>query len=119
MSVGGVSLRLVGGMAPRLVNAVYPMEALTAWHAAHHIRGLTGRWMDTGATALGGAVRGSYHRLAHGHHVLEDGFKVLLNKELTFGQFLHHLALDGLTTRGIPNPLLPTGSLVILSSVSG
>lgn len=103
-----VSLRCLGGISPSLVNATYPMEALTKFHNASHIPGLTGRWMDTGSTALGGAVRGSFHRLAHGHHLFEDGFKVLVNPQLKFGEFLHHLGMDSLTVRGIPNPMLPT-----------
>jgi len=108
LATGDISLRCIGGVAPTVVNAIYPMEALTTWHAANHIPGLTGRWMDTGSTALGGAVRGSFHRLAHGHHFFEDGFKVLVNSDLKYGQFLHHLGLDSLTARGIPNPLFPT-----------
>lgn len=91
-----------------MVNATYPMEALTKFHYAHHIAGLTGRWMDTGITDFGGVVKGSFHRLTHGHHLLEDGFKVLVNPELKFGEFLHHLGMDFLTVRGIPNPLFPT-----------
>lgn len=107
MQGSGVALRCLGGVSPALVNAAYPMKALTAYHYAHHIPGLTGRWMDTGATALGGAVRGSFHRLAHGHHLFADGFKVLVNPRLKFGEFLHHLGMDALTVRGIPNPLFP------------
>lgn len=84
------------------------MSAMTKFHYANHIPGLTGRWMDTGATALGGSVRGSFHRLAHGHHMFEDGFKVLVNPKLKYGEFMHHLGMDALTVRGIPNPLLPT-----------
>lgn len=103
-----ITLRCLGGVSPAIVNAAYPMAALTQFHYAHHIPGLTGRWMDTGATALGGAVRGSFHRLAHGHHLFEDGFKVLVNPKLKYGEFLHHLGMDSLTVRGIPNPLLPT-----------
>ena len=103
-----ISLRCLGGISPALVNAAYPMEALTKFHYAHHIPGLTGRWMDTGATALGGTVKGTFHRLAHGHHLFEDGFKVVVNPNLKFGEFLHHLGMDSLTARGIPNPLLPT-----------
>ena len=103
-----ISLRCLGSIAPSMVNATYPMEVLTKFHYAHHIPSLTGRWMDTGATAFGGAVKGSFHRLAHGHHLFEDGFKVLVNPELKFGEFLHHLGMDFLTARGIPNPLLPT-----------
>jgi hypothetical protein len=105
-----VSLRCLGCMAPAIINALYPMEALTKFHYAHHVPGLTGRWMDTGATALGGAARtrGSFHRLTHGHHLFEDGFKVLVNPKLKFGEFLHHLGMDSLTRRGIPNPMLPT-----------
>lgn len=105
----GVALRCLGGVSPALLNAVYPMKTLTAFHYAYHIQGLTGRWMDTGGTALGGAVRGSFHRLVHGHHLLADGFKVLVNPKLKFGEFLHHLGMDVLTKRGIPNPLLPGG----------
>ena len=109
LSTNDISLRCLGGVSPAVVNAVYPMEALTKFHYGHHIPGLTGRWMDTGAIALGGAVKGSFHRLAHGHHLFEDGFKVLVNPKLKFGEFLHHLGMDSLTSRGIPNPLLPTG----------
>ena len=103
-----LSLRCLGGISPALVNAAYPMEILTKFHYAHHIPGLTGRWMDTGATALGGAVKGSFHRLAHGHHLFEDGFKVVVNPSLKFGEFLHHLGMDTLTARGIPNPFFPS-----------
>lgn len=103
-----ISLRWLGGVSPQIVEAIYPMEAITKWHATHHIDGLTGTWMDTGSTAIRGAVRGSLHRLSHGHHLLEDGFKVLVNKDLKFLDFLHHLGLDSLTVRGIPNPLFPT-----------
>jgi hypothetical protein len=105
---GGASLHCVGGLSPQLVNAIYPMEALTKWHYGQHLPGLTGRWMDTGSTKVGGAVRGSFHRIAHGHHALEDGYRVLVNPNLKFGHFLHHIGLDSLTARGIPNPLIPT-----------
>ena len=108
MGASDVSLRCLGSVAPKIVNAVYPMEALTNFHYSHHLPGLTGRWMDTGASALGGTVKGSFHRLAHGHHVFEDGFKILVNEKLKFGEFLHHLGMDSLTSRGIPTPLLPT-----------
>jgi hypothetical protein len=101
-----VGLHLAGGVSRPIVNTIYPMKALTEFHYAHHIKELTGRWMDTGAY-VGGYVKGSFHRLAHGHHLFEDGFKVLINTKLKFGEFLHHLGLDFLTTRGIPNPLLP------------
>ncbi|MEI8374177.1 MAG: hypothetical protein WCJ35_15240 [Planctomycetota bacterium] len=101
-------LRLGGAISPALVKAIYPIEAITDWHYAHHLKGLTGRWMDGGAHYLTGVTRGSYHRLEHGHHLLEDSFRILSTKDLSFGQFLHHLGLDSLTTRGIPNPLLPT-----------
>lgn len=119
-SPSDITLRLLGPMAPWLVNAVYPMAALTKFHAARHLPGLTGRWMDTGATALGGAVRGPFHRLAHGHHMFGDGFKVLVNPELKFGHFLHHLGLDSLTKTGIPNPLLPKflGEKLLAAGVS-
>lgn len=101
------SFRVIGGVSPAFVEALYPYRELTRWHAVHHLPGLTGRWMDTGATALGGAVKGGYHRIAHGHHLVDDGIKVLVNPELKFGEFLHHLGLDSLTRRGIPNPLIP------------
>ena len=86
----------------------YPTATATAWHAAHHIPGLTGRWMDYG-TLFGGAVRGGFHRLQHGHHLVEDGLRVLVHPKLKYGEFLHHLGMDVLTRRGIPNPLIPTG----------
>ena len=102
-----ISLRCLGGISPALVNAVYPMEALTKLHYAHHIPGFTGRWMDTGSTALGGVVKGPFHRLTHGHHLFCNGYKVLKDPRLKFGEFLHHLGMDSLTKQGIPNPLLP------------
>ena len=108
LDLEGASLRCLGGVSAPVVNALYPMEALTRWHAASHIAGATSRWMDTGTTAVGGAVRGSFHRLLHGHHLVEDGVRVLVHPELKFGHFLHHLGLDALTARGIPNPLIPT-----------
>lgn len=104
-----ITLRALGNLTPKVVDAIYPLEALTKLHYAHHLPGLTGRWMDIGATALGGTVKGSFHRLAHGHHLFDDGLKVLVNPELKFGQFLHHLGMDSLTARGIPNPLIPKG----------
>ena len=104
---GDIALRALGSLSPRVVNAIYPLQELTRFHRLHHLPGLTGRWMDTGATALGGAVRGSYHRLAHGHHLFDDGMKVLVNQDLKFGEFLHHLGMDTLTARGIPNPFMP------------
>ncbi len=67
-----LAVRVVALLANPLVNAVYPLELLTHWHAAHHIAGLTGRWMDTG-NLFSGVVRGPYHRLLHGHHLVEDG----------------------------------------------
>ncbi len=107
LTAGETTVRLLGNIAPRVVDHIYPLEALTRFHYANHLPGLTGRWMDTGATALGGAVKGGYHRLAHGHHLFDDGFKVLVNPDLKFGQFLHHLGMDSLTRRGIPNPFAP------------
>ncbi|MEO1992428.1 MAG: hypothetical protein ABGW78_10885 [Pirellulales bacterium] len=111
-SSGGIDsiqsgLYVAGSLSPRLVNNLYPMEALTKWHAANHIAGITGSWMDKGGTYLAGQG-GNWHRLYHGHHLFEDGFKVLTNPKLKFGEFLHHLGLDSLTTRGIVNPLVPT-----------
>ena len=100
-------LHLAGAVANPVVNAFYPLPTLTRWHAQHHLPGLTGRWMDTGATTLGGMVRGPFHRFTHGHHFLDDGLKVILHPRLRYGEFLHHLGLDFLTRTGIPNPLLP------------
>ena len=108
LGLGQLSSVSLGSVATPVVNSVYPMKTMTAFHASRHIPGLTGRWMDTGATALGGAVKGPWHRLAHGHHLFEDGIKVLVNPKLKFGEFLHHLGMDSLTRTGIPNPLLPT-----------
>ncbi len=108
LNTTNISLRCLGGLAPKAVNAIYPMDLLTKFHSTNHLPGLTGRWMDTGAFALGGSTKGSFHRLAHGHHLFEDGFKVLVNKKLSYGEFLHHLGMDSLTVRGIPNPLFPT-----------
>ena len=31
-SFGDIGLRVAGGMTPKLVNAIYPMEALTQFH---------------------------------------------------------------------------------------
>src|SRR4051812_18004088 len=92
-----------------VVRAMYPMERLTRWHQMNHLPGLTGRWMDTGATALGGAVRGPWHRLAHGHSLIGDGLKVIATPQLKFAEFLHHLGLDFFTKTGIPNPLITKG----------
>ncbi len=106
-SFADMSLRCAGGISPAIVNSIYPMQALTAYHLSHHIPGLTGRWMDLRSLAWDKAFNGSFHRLSHGHHLFEDGFRVLINKDLKFGEFLHHLGMDSLTVRGIPNPLIP------------
>ena len=108
LNINQLSLRTIGGISPAIVNSLYPMKYLTEFHLKSHIGGLTGKWIDTGTTALGGRPSGSFHRLTHGHHLFEDGFKVLVNDKLKYGEFLHHLGLDSLTTRGIPNPLIPT-----------
>jgi hypothetical protein len=109
-------LYVAGALSPSLVNSLYPMQELTKWHARNHIVGLTGRWMDKGGTYLTGHG-GNFHRLSHGHHLFEDGFKVMVNPKLKFGEFLHHLGLDSLTRRGIPNPLLPTSLQMPLMSM--
>jgi hypothetical protein len=104
-----VTLRLGGAVSPAVVKSLYRIDPITDWHKAHHIKAITGRWMDGGANYLTGVTRGSYHRLEHGHRLFEDGYRVLFrDPKLKFGEFLHHLGLDSLTTRGIPNPLLPT-----------
>ena len=41
LGTNDISLRCLGGLSPALVNAAYPMEALTKFHYAHHIPGLT------------------------------------------------------------------------------
>ena len=103
-----------------VVRTVYPLEELTRWHQRSHLPGLTGRWMDTGGTALGGAVRGPWHRLAHGHNLFGDGLKVIATPKLKFAEFLHHLGLDFFTKTGIPNPLIPKrlGELLLRSGLS-
>ena len=105
--IGEAALHTVGGVANPLVHALYPFEQMYRFHATHHIAGLTGRWMDTGAFALGGNVAGPWHRLAHGHHLLGDGVQVAFHPKLKFGEFLHHLGMDSLTKTGVPNPLFP------------
>jgi hypothetical protein len=109
LSASDTTLRVLGNLAPRVVDAMYPLEQLTRFHNLNHITGLTGTWMDKGGTALGGIFKGNYHRLSFGHHLFDDGFKVLVNPELKFGEFLHHLGMDSLTSRGIPNPFIPKG----------
>lgn len=103
-----------------VVRTIYPVEELTRWHQRSHLPGLTGRWMDTGGTALGGAVRGPWHRLAHGHDLFKDGLKVIATPKLKFAEFLHHLGLDFFTKTGIPNPLIPKqlGELLLRSGLS-
>ena len=92
-----------------IVQAYYPMPMMTNLHRISHIKGLTGAWMDT---VPGRIFRGGWgHRLQHGHHLFGDGIKVLINPELSFEEFLKHLGCDFLTAHGIPNPLLPTGTL--------
>jgi hypothetical protein len=92
-----------------VAKQLYPMEFMTKWHAEHHIPGLTGTWMDTvpGKSQSGGW----YHRTEHGHHLFKDGMTVLRSDKLKFGDFLHHLGMDSFTKVGVPNPLLPTGTL--------
>ena len=103
-----MSMRTIGGISPVVVNSLYPMEILTKYHQAHHIVGLTGRWMDMGGRALGGPFPGGpYHRLFFGHHILRDGYTAMVNPDLKFGEFLHHLGCDFLTKTGINNPILP------------
>ncbi|MDR2441765.1 MAG: hypothetical protein LBE12_20590 [Planctomycetaceae bacterium] len=104
---------IIGTLAPTtnpIVNTIYPMEMMTKFHQTHHIAGLTGRWMDT----LPGHIHsgGWYHRINHGHHLFNDGIKVLKHPKLNFGEFLHHLGMDSLTKAGIPNPLFPTETML-------
>ncbi|GHT13500.1 hypothetical protein FACS1894170_09550 [Planctomycetales bacterium] len=96
-------------MANPIVPSLYPMEWMTKFHQSHHITGLTGRWMDT----LPGRIHpgGWYHRIQHGHHLFGDGMTALTHPKLKYGEFLHHLGMDTLTKHGVPNPLLPTGTL--------
>lgn len=93
-------LRVAGGLTPRIVNALYPMEELTQFHLKHHLPGLTGRWMDYRSADM--FFNGNLHRLSHGHNLVSDGIKVLINKDLKFGEFLHHLGMDSLTSKGLP-----------------
>lgn len=88
----------------KLTQYLYPMEKLTRMHKKFHIQSVTHTWMDQ--------VSGSCHRLKHGHHLIKDGFTVLTTPNLKFGDFLHHLGCDIFTKEGIPNPLLPTKTLL-------
>ena len=100
-----IAFKCIGGVSPSIINSIYPMENLTKIHYALHLeRNLTSRWMDYTNYRY---IQGTYHRLA-GHHLFEDGFRVLISDRLKFGDFLHHLGCDLLTSRGIPNPLLPS-----------
>ena len=69
-------------------------SGLSDFHVRQHIQGRTGAWMD--------ALKGPNHRIFHGHHLIEDGLYVIGNPELKFGEFLHHLGVDFLSTKGIP-----------------
>ena len=109
-----VNLRVAGILSNPFVHSVYPIEMSTRIHKLQHLPGLTGKWMDTGGTALRGVTKGSFHRLDHGHHLMADGVKVLLHPKLKFGDFLHHLGCDFLTRRGIPNPLIPKKACELL-----
>jgi hypothetical protein len=97
---GSFDLTWMGAVSPAIVKLIYPMDAIAQWHHQMHIPGVTSHWMD--------AARGSFHRLLYGHHLVEDGFRILTSPDLSFGEFLHHLGLDFLTTRGIPNPVIPS-----------
>ena len=99
-SFGAVGLRIAGGLTQKIVNALYPMAELTQFHLKHHLPGLTGRWMDYRSADM--FFNGNLHRLSHGHNLVSDGIKVLINKDLKFGDFLHHLGMDSLTSKGIP-----------------
>lgn len=115
-TIGDASIHCLGSVSQPIINTLYPLKALTDFHIKHHLVGLdhiTGPWMDKGGMALGGqfgsqVFRGNFHRLGFGHHLFEDGFKVLFNPDYSYREFLHHLGLDFLTARGIPNPLIPT-----------
>ena len=69
-------------------------RGLTEYHLAHHIPGPTGAWMD--------ALKGPNHRIFSGHHLIEDGYKVIKAPDLKFGEFLHHLGMDFLSVKGVP-----------------
>jgi len=103
--------KLIGSIVPAnpIVHALYPMDVLTQFHQNSHIKGLTGRWMDTlpGRFVPGG----NFHRIRHGHHALYDGMMVWKEPKLKFGEFLHHLGMDSLSKQGVPNPFLPTETL--------
>ncbi len=107
---GKTLLYTAGPMSRTIVDKIFPVQMLQQYHAANHIAGLTGRWMDY----TGNAVRGSFHRIMHGHHLVEDGFRVLVNPKLKFGEFLHHLGMDFLSPRGIPIPILPSSTFDFL-----
>jgi hypothetical protein len=107
MSFSNNAINYSGMISPALTNTFYPTEYLTKLHYALHIPGTTHTWMDTGLFTQGGSVAGGFHRLSHGHHLFKDGFTVLTNPNLSFGEFLHHLGLDFMTKRGIPIPIFP------------
>lgn len=109
---GNTILYAAGPMSREVVDRIFPVKMLQQYHVNHHIPGLTGRWMDF----TGNVVPGSYHRMLHGHHLIEDGFRVLVNPKLKFGEFLHHLGMDFLSPRGIPIPFLPTSTFDFLVS---
>ena len=101
--------RVAAPAANPIIQSLYPMEMMTKFHASQHISGLTGRWMDV---VPGRLIPGGWsHRMLHGHHAIWDGMTVLRNPKLNYGEFLHHLGLDFLTSHGIPNPSLPTGTI--------
>ena len=83
-------------------------RGLSEFHLHHHLPGPTGAWMD--------ALKGPNHRIFSGHHLIEDGIRVIRDPNLKFGDFLHHLGCDFLSVKGIPvvpkfmiNGLLSTG----------
>jgi len=82
------------GVAKPLVLPSAVQGALTEYHIAHHIPGPTTAWID--------AVRGPNHRIFHGHHLVEDGLRVIKDPNLKFGHLLHHLGMDSLSVKGIP-----------------
>ena len=82
------------GAAKPLSLPLSVQRGLTEYHLAHHLPGPTGAWMD--------ALKGPNHRIFSGHHLIEDGIRVIKAENLKFGEFLHHLGMDFLSVKGVP-----------------
>jgi hypothetical protein len=100
--------KYLSSLVAPIINYSYPTRHITDWHYIHHIKGITGSWMDK--------PLGAFHRITN-HHLIHDGYIVINNKQFSLPQFLHHIGLDSLTARGIPNPLLPHNIIYTLKGL--